>query len=667
MTFFSNHAKIKNYLPAIVLVFISSLLFINTTGGEFTYDDYPLIINNKSIRYFHLTDIWTIGLRPLRTLTFMADYRLFGLDPRGYHVHSILWHAASVLLLYILFLRLTADRGLSFLGAMLFAVHPVHVEAVANIANRKEAICMVFALLSFLFYMNFCERRHKYYGLWLFFSFFSFYLALHAKQVIIVLPLLLVAYEYLFLADEKKFLTKSKRVLFLALSLLSLLALYEISKIGDFFAFMDRQHYRGTFHGYTGDPTLQNIVLTAPKSFIHYVRLLFLPFGLSPAHSIALFSSPGDLEVIISWLFFLTFMALPFLFVRTNRLPAFALFWFIIHYIPVANFIPLAYYVADRYMYIPSAGMCLAMAYTMRQILFGPSMRNGNKKAAALGLLPVICILAFYSIKTVRFNDVWSNRISLWSYDLKINPESYKAYINRGTAYSDLGEYEKAIKDFSAAIRLYPEIYEAYNNRGTVYSDRGAYEKAIRDFSIAINLNPEAEDCYSNRGNAYLYSGNYERAIRDYDKAVELKKDSHRAYYNRGVAYHNLGNTAEAMKNYNKSISLNPDFDRVYNNRGNVLNRLGDLKGAIRDYSRAIELNRQYEMAYFNRAITYLQLKDKANAERDLLAAVRINRGNAGAYYKLGLIYLEKFGIDKARPYFRQAADLGYKKAAEFL
>ena len=633
MNFLSNYSKDQYLLPGVSLVLISTLLFINTIGGEFTYDDYQIFVHNKSIHSFHILDIWSINDRPLRALTLMVDYQLFGLNPMGYHVHSMLWHITSVLLLYLLFLKLSADKSLSFIGAALFAAHPIHVEAVTNIANRKEAICLTFALISFLFYIKFCERKSKHYWLWLLFSFFSFYLALHAKQVIIVLPLILLVYEYLFLPHDKKFLTKSKAFLSLTLAVLLLIAFYAIPKSGDFFAFWDKMKFKGTFHGYIGDPTIYNTIISMPKSFIQYIKLLFFPFGLSPGHFIELSTSFKEVETIILWIFFLAFIMLPFFFIRKHRLLAFSLFWFMLNYIPISNVIPLVYYIADRYMYIPSAGTCLLMAIVIRQMVIKPLNQRGNNKMATLGAFLFVFILSFYSLKTVRFNEIWGNRLNLWNYELKINPWSYKGYIGRGTAYADLNNYEEAIKDFS----------------------------------MAISINANAEDGYSHRGNSYLYRGMYEHAIKDFRRTIDLNGELDKAYYNMGIAYHNSGNYEEAMKSYTRSMELNPDFDKVYNNRGNLFNRSGDLKGAIKDYSRAIELNTQYERAYFNRAITYLKINDRTHAERDFLAVIKMNKRNAEAYFNLGRIYLEKYSIDKARPYFRQAAALGYKKARLYL
>ena len=156
----SNELR-KRWLYCLILVFVTILLFANTLNNDFTYDDYPVVISDPQIKYWHFLDLWEVWGRSTRTLSLMVDYHIFGDSPFGYHAQNILWHLLSVLLLFFIFVKLSGNQFTSFIAALFFAVHPIHVEAVANIANRKELICMFFSLSSFLLYLTFLQAEYK--------------------------------------------------------------------------------------------------------------------------------------------------------------------------------------------------------------------------------------------------------------------------------------------------------------------------------------------------------------------------------------------------------------------------------------------------------------------------------------------------------------------------
>ena len=201
------------------------------------------------------------------------------------------------------------------------------------------------------------------------------------------------------------------------------------------------------------------------------------------------------------------------------------------------------------------------------------------------------------------------------------NPQDHVFYNNRGIDYSEKGEHDLAIKDFTKAIELKPDYAFAYNNRGAVYRDKGEYDRAIEDCSKATQLKPDYAEPYSNRGAAYRNKGDYDRAIKDYDMAIKLKPGFVQAYYNRGLAYHEKRELDRAIKDYNKAIELNPKLFHPYYNRGNAYLQKRDFDRAVEDYSTAIELNPELGPAYCNRGESWLCLKEWDKAKVDLTAA----------------------------------------------
>ncbi len=191
-------------LGLVALIGVTLLLFVESLSAEFTYDDIHNVLNDPQIRHMHFWDLFDIGdihfgwRRHVRTLSFMVDYALFGSSPIGYHLHNLLWHVISVALFYVVVRKLSKQVWISLLAAVIFAIHPIHVEVVTNITNRKELLCMAFLLAAFISYDGFVrEVGPKRWG-WLTGSLAAWSLALFSKQVAIVLPLYLIAYEFLF-------------------------------------------------------------------------------------------------------------------------------------------------------------------------------------------------------------------------------------------------------------------------------------------------------------------------------------------------------------------------------------------------------------------------------------------------------------------------------------
>ena len=200
---------------------------------------------------------------------------------------------------------------------------------------------------------------------------------------------------------------------------------------------------------------------------------------------------------------------------------------------------------------------------------------------------------------------------------IKLNPDYVEAYCNRGTAYNNLGQYQRAIEDFSKAILLKLDYADAYNNRGFSYSGLGQYQRATEDFNESIRLQPDNAKPYYNRGNAYNNLGQYHRALEDFSKAILLQPNDATAYYNRGLVYYVLSQKRRAIEDYSKAIRLKPDYAKAYKNRGNAYDALGRRQLAIRDYNETISLQPDNSMAYNNRGNAYLSQGSKKRGCRD--------------------------------------------------
>ena len=249
--------------------------------------------------------------------------------------------------------------------------------------------------------------------------------------------------------------------------------------------------------------------------------------------------------------------------------------------------------------------------------------------------------------------------IKLYTEAIELKPDWSLPYNNRGCAYSDLGQYERAIQDYNKALEFKQHEF-MYNNRGNAYKDLKQYERAIQDYNKAIEINPNLSEAYTNRGVAYRNLGQKERAIQDYNKAIELNPNYAGAYCNRGNAYYDLGQKELAIQDYNKAIELNPNLAEAYNNRGNAYYDLGQKELAIQDYNKAIELNPNYAEAYCNRGGAYALLGNFNQAIADVSKAIELKPNNPISYSLRGICYQELGEEAKAQADFTKAKQLGY-------
>jgi 4-amino-4-deoxy-L-arabinose transferase-like glycosyltransferase len=193
-----------------MLIVITFGVYFQNLFHEFTYDDKVMVLEDPAIWQTDIEGIWIQGgaafwLRQIRTLSFMADYAIFGFSPTGYHLHNLFWHLLCVLLVFFLLKKISQQGTFSFFGALIFAIHPIQVEAVSNITNRKEMLALGFLLIAFLCYIRFLEGTTAGKWGWLLSSVLSWVIATFSKQVAIVLPPLLVAYEFLFVSRDQRY------------------------------------------------------------------------------------------------------------------------------------------------------------------------------------------------------------------------------------------------------------------------------------------------------------------------------------------------------------------------------------------------------------------------------------------------------------------------------
>ncbi|MBN1364055.1 MAG: tetratricopeptide repeat protein [Syntrophaceae bacterium] len=560
----------------VILAMFSLAVFWQVNQFDFVnIDDGVYITDNIHIKYgFTLQGLrWAFSTtyaefwHPLTWLSLMLDYQLFGLNAGGYHMTNLILHILNTLLLFWLFHRMTGAVWKSAFVAAFFALHPLHVESVAWIAERKDVLSAFFWMLTLCLYIYYTEKPIiKRYLLVL----SCFILALMSKPMVVTLPVIMILLDYWPL---KRFQSQQNN-----------LFLWQLKEKSPFFI-LSAIFVIATL---IVQPSVKHLSLisrlfNAPVSFIIYLEKTFWP------HDMAVFY-PFPVQIPgwkVCGAFLLIFFISTAVVVMMKRLPHVFLgwSWCVITIAPVIGIIQVGNHaMADRYHYLPSIGLSIILAWGIPALIKKNNIKKNILFPVGIILLALMTLLAW---KQCRY---WKNNFELFNHAVLVTKNNYWAYNHRGVEYAKLGQYQLAIEDFNKTISLNPNYEKSYYNLGKVYDNLHKYDLAIKKYNYAIRLKPDYEDAYYNKGIVNFNLGNYKKAIDDYNEAIMLNSKSAKAYNNRAAAHFMLGQYQRAINDYTEAIRLKQDYAEAYNNRGYIyLNQGKEELGCI-DAHKACEL-----------------------------------------------------------------------------
>lgn len=573
---------------SLAITLTTFFIFLPALNNNFiNWDDDLYVYRNPNIQSIDIHFLkWAFTSEvaslwhPLTLFTHAVTYFFWGLEPIGHHLINNILHSLNALLVFLITIQLIKccipdNKKINvqiifpaFIIALLFGIHPLRVESVVWISERKDVLCAFFFLISLHFYLKFASsinsKRTFYYVVCL----ISFGLALMSKPMAVSLPLVLLIFDIYPLkrfsaeySDVKiSFIEKTP---FFILSLFCSLLTIWASHSGK--ALWTMKPVSAATH-----------IAVAAFSYIIYLIKIALPFNLAP-----LYPQPLEINFFrdsywISMTFFLLITAI-IIKLKKNKLFLTVWLYYIITLIPVIGIVQAGEQIAaDRYTYLPSLGPFLLVGLGITHLY--KTFQTSNKLLIILLLFVVIGIMSYKTIKQI---DVWRDSVSLWSHEIKIFPDKvYVAYSGRGAAYAELGELDMALRDLDMAVKLSPTTANAYFNRGTLFHKRGEYYRSIKDLNKAIELDPKYIDAYINRGIVKHDVGQYAQAIHDYNSAIQLNPGIASLYFNRGNAHLSIGKYDSAIWDYKKALELNPKLAQAHYNLGIVYYKLGDLQKA---------------------------------------------------------------------------------------
>ena len=519
----------KNLIPILICLSLAILTVITFWSlkdcGFINFDDPDYVYENayvqSGLNWNSIGQVFSFSSElakisgnwfPVTWLSLMLDYQIFGLNPQGFHLVNLLFHILNTILLFLIFRRMTKKLWPSAFVAALFAIHPLHVESVAWITERKDVLSTFFWMLTMGAYSYYVEhpgfRRY-------FFVLLFFVLGLMSKPMLITLPFVLLLLDYWPLQRFQKIQPADPQyqwslIYRLLWEKVPLFALVILSSIVTYFV----QEKGGAVH--SESISLSVRIGNAFVSYIAYMGKMIWPIDLAVLY-------PHPQGLLVSWqvlgsVILLIAITLAVIWkVKQSPYLTTGWLWYLGTLVPVIGIVQVGNQaMADRYTYIPLTGLFIIMAWGVPDLL--KKWKYRKEILLTLSALIILCL----SIITWKQVGYWQNSITLYDHTLKVTDYNWLIYNNRCVAYYVLDNYSQAIDDCSKAIEIKPSYVEAYINRGNAYNYLGNYKQAIEDYGRAIDIRPNYAEAYNRRGAAYLSQGNKELGCRDSQKACEL-------------------------------------------------------------------------------------------------------------------------------------------------
>jgi tetratricopeptide (TPR) repeat protein len=587
----------------ILAVIVFSPVF---TSDFVNWDDDFYVIKNLTIQspgnLGNIIKEPVLGnFHPVTMLSLAIDYWISDGKPQWFHTVNVMLHLLNIVLVFFFFYSFSGQKKwVAAITALLFAIHPLHVESVAWISERKDLLYSAFFMGGLILYLNYLKnnRLSVLSGV-----FILFLLSLLSKPAAAVFPLVLLAIDFYFsrLRQRRAYIEK---IPFLILSILMGIITLHIQKMHG--AYSDAGLYPFSSRFFFGN---YGIMMYLVKTVFPFRLCAFYPF---PAINAAL-PTVYYLSVLCTLSLIIVFV----ISVRKYKEIAFTLLFYALNLILVLQFFAVGNAViADRYTYIPLLGPFFLAGFYIQRYWDG---KKGRIPYLSVALLTaVVLVLVIISRKQAS---TWKDGGTLWDRAIEIAPSS-KAYANRGLIYKQNGDTKKALEMFSLAIHMDDNETDALINRANIYYSQQKFMAAIADYSRCIVVDPENDKAYANRGAAYLAIGLTDSALVDLNRAIEIDPASRNAYKNRGMLYLMTNRYREAIRDYSKHLSLVPDKDgETWNKIGYAYHQLGDYPGAIEAYTRAIRISGKGDF-YYLRALSFYRSGDITKARNDMETAL---------------------------------------------
>ncbi len=608
----------KTHKIGLLIILAATFIFFSPSlqNSYVNWDDDRNFYDNELITSLGSGNFWentkeifvtpVIGnYNPLSIWTFAIEAQIFGIDETFlgqssmffWHLDNVLLHLICVLFVFLIALKMKLPLPAVLILTSLFAVHPMRVESVTWLTERKDVLFGAFyfiALYLYILYTQIDSKKRYLVLIWI-----CFILSLFSKIQAVILPISFILIDYWF--DGKLSIQKMlrKTPYLLASLLFGLLGVYFLKDQGSLASTTEFEGFERIFIG--------------SFSYLIYLIKSIIPYRLSPLYPYPS-SMPGYFYPTVI-LFLSLPVALYYFYKKQWKVLFFGLAFFTANIFFLLQILGAGQgFLADRFSYIAYFGLFLMYSVFLAQLT---ERLKWQKWSTYLFLLPLLV----YGFMTFNQTKVWKNSATLWTHVIKYYKQSTLPYGNRANYFRDEGNTAAALKDYSASIRLLSTNEEVYNSRGKLYFNfdhPDSLKKALEDYTKAIELQPDTAEFYVNRGATFSKLNMPERAIQDLNVAVEKNPNAFNAYLNRSVVYHGMGNLSKALEDIDHYLKFKPNSADIYYQGGLINNSLHRYAKSIPYFDKAISIKPNNAAFYFERAKAKYSTNDKAGARKDI-------------------------------------------------
>jgi tetratricopeptide (TPR) repeat protein len=606
---------------------------------------------------------------PLSWLSFMLDATLFGSGPAGPHLVNVVLHVANGILLFLLVDRLTGSLWRSAFVAALFVLHPLHVESVAWVSERKDVLSTLFGFLTLLAYARFAATAtinsrlaaRAYLGALLLYA-----LSLLSKPMLVTLPFVMLLLDYWPLKRnaecgmqnaESRITHHASRITFHVSRLIHPLLRLFLEKVPFLLLATMASIVTVIVHKQVGTiASLGSVSMLArvENAFVaygFYLRQTFWPTDLAMPY---LHPGHWPLGPVLLGVALVAGFSATALWLRPRRPYLFVgWFWFLGTLVPVIGLLQWgSQSMADRFMYVPSVGLFIALAWGLGQML-----ERCRLPRAVVGLATALVLVAL-ALRSRDQLSYWHDTEALFLHTIKVTTGNYVAYDCVGSALVRKGKCDDALPFLSESVRLQPRYPEGQYDLGTALMNKGRLEEATRHLAAAVRNKPGFADAHINLGKALLQQDKLDQALVHLREAVRLTPDDPEAHYNLGTVLLMQAKPDEAIACFSQALRLKPDYSEAHSNLGIALMREGKLGEGAAHLSAALRLNPANPDAHDNLGLALLELKQPREAADQFAEALRIKPDLPGAHYHLALALVQQNKTKEALPHAQKARDL---------
>jgi tetratricopeptide (TPR) repeat protein len=630
-------------LVVTVIAYFKSLYF------DFNLrDDDVYVVNNPLIKDFTLNGFINVltkhyyqGHLPATMLSYYIDYFFWALNPLGYHLTNFAIHFFNIILVFILSKKIVPKQFVYVFISLIFALHPLNIESVAWVSERKNVLYAFFFLLATISYINYLKGSKKS----LYFSLLFFILSVLSKWAAYPFAVITILFDWYY---KRNFLSKAyfiEKVIFILIPIISVLIhLKSGSVLEDYYTMTDR-------------------FFLATHSFCFYISKIVIPYNLS-----TLYPYPDKHNGFLPALYYLSIIPvialsgiLIYLYkkhLNTFNIWLFGLMFFSMNIGMVLQIVYIGGHVvvADRYTYIPMFGILFIVAIHLNDLI------QKNIYKTIIFVLTALILTTYVHNRT----QVWENTISIYTDAINKNPKNNLAWLNRGMLKSDMNDYNGAKSDLDSCIIYFPQNEKCYYNRGVLLFNNNKFTMSLKDFKKTIQLNSKNNLAYEYIGLIELENRNFDLAKENFKKAILIDSSLPRHFHKLAYTFEQLNEQDSAIYFYNKALIIDSTYLLSLINRGWVYYTTNNYTAALNDYNKIILYDSSNALVYNNRGLIYMNEKNYKLAIDDFKKSISINSNLYYPYFNIAKIYLETNNKEYCY-YFNYSYKLGNNSALYYI